>query len=61
MTGEEFLQSKDIWNHPMLVDRNMVKDYIVAELLEEYLEIHKKAIIEEAKGRIHKRGKHDKS
>jgi len=36
MTGEEFLQSKDIWNHPTLTDRNNKECYDVAELLEEY-------------------------
>ncbi len=39
MTGEEFLQSKDIWNHPNLTDRNNKECYDVAELLEEYAEL----------------------
>ena len=36
MTGEEFLQSKDIWNHPRLGDRNNTESHDVAELLDEY-------------------------
>lgn len=37
ITGEEFLQSKDIWNHPNLTDRNNKECYDVAELLDEYV------------------------
>jgi hypothetical protein len=37
ITGEEFLQSKDIWNHPILTDRNNKECYDVAELLDEYV------------------------
>jgi len=34
--GEEFLQSKDIWNHPRVSDRNNAESYDVAELIDEY-------------------------
>jgi len=43
MEAEEFLQKKDIWNHPRISDRNNKESYDVAELLEEYaiLELNK--------------------
>lgn len=34
--AEEFLQSKDVWNHPRVTDRNEKASYDVAELMEEY-------------------------
>ena len=36
MTAEEFLQSKDIWNHPMVTDRTESNGYEVEHLLEDF-------------------------
>jgi|GEM_PF-6377028 len=40
MTGEDFLQSKGIWNHQRIQQSVGYKDYDVAELLDEFLHIH---------------------
>lgn len=40
MTGEEFLQSKDIWHHPRVSTRRRDVSYDIAELLDEFLEAH---------------------
>ena len=39
MDAEDFLNSKDIWNHPRITDRNNTASYDVAELMEEYAEL----------------------
>lgn len=39
MEAEEFLNSKDIFNHPRIEDTNNKNSYDVAELLEEYASI----------------------
>ena len=38
-TAEEFLQSKDICNHPRINDRNNKDSFDVAELMEEYADL----------------------
>ena len=34
--AEEFLNSKDIWNHPIITDRNNKESYEVADLMAEF-------------------------
>ena len=34
--SEEFLQSKDIWNHPFITDRTESNGYEVRQLLEDF-------------------------
>lgn len=42
MTGQEFLESKDIWHHPLVSDRMNVKIYEVSDLLDEFLALQTK-------------------
>lgn len=42
MTGQEFLESKDIWHHPLVSDRLNVKIYEVSDLLDEFLALQTK-------------------
>lgn len=39
--AEEFLQSKDIWNHPYISDRQNKNSYEVADLIAEFANTHK--------------------
>lgn len=39
MDAEDFLNSKDIFNHPRITDRNNTACYDVAELMEEYADM----------------------
>lgn len=34
--AEEFLNKKDIWNHPIISDRNNINGYEVADLMAEF-------------------------
>lgn len=42
MTGQEFLESKDIWHHPLVSDRMNVNIYEVSDLLDEFLALQTK-------------------
>jgi hypothetical protein len=41
---DEFLQSKDIWNHPYISDRNNLRGYEVAGLITEFATLHAQKI-----------------
>jgi len=45
MTGEEFLESKQIWSHPNVVSDITGESFEVADLLDEIIEITKKSIM----------------
>ena len=36
MSAEEFLNSKDVFNHPRITNRNKTDSFDVAELMDEY-------------------------
>jgi hypothetical protein len=40
MTAEEFLQKKDIWNHPYILDRTNSNAYELERLLDEFSDLN---------------------